>query len=316
MLDRESSFADDDVIELLRERYVPVALDVWYESRREDPAGDYFRKVVHQREGLQPEQTTQGLYIFGPDGTLISGWNNRDPGKLRDRLRRGLDGYAPALKKGAKAGKAERGSEDGDERREDPRYSPELPEGGLVLSVHSRIVKAQWPDAGDEYEKVVRAATGLDHLWVTKQEVEDVARGEFPQSLATRIARFHCIDNTRGEPPMWEKAEVGAARIEMKAEKAGRTLEGEIRLLAAGGDRGFDARAFGKVERKGEQITRLDLVVRGEFFGEGTYTQGAPPGKFTLVIVFTLARPEAGEGAGAGVPPQGAHWLDDYLGRV
>jgi hypothetical protein len=46
--------------------------------------------------------------------------------------------------------------------------------------------------------------------------------------------------------------------------------------------------------------------------GHGEYTQGAPPGTFTLAIVLSLAR----EGDHPEVPPQGARWLDDYLGRV
>ena len=342
MLDRESGFADEKVIGLLRRSFVPVALDVWYEERRQDAAGELFRKVVYQREGMEPGRTTQGLYVCAPDGTLLAGWNNRDAARLRDRLGAALDGWrprpagAPPETRGLE-GKRGAGQEERDAAA-DPRFARAPPDGGLVVAVHSRIVKADWPDTRDAWERIHQRASGFDHLWITRDEVEALARGDFPRSLAVRIARFHCIDNTRGEPPMWEKGEVralaigfadgggsgartGAAAGARPARAAGARsagaagggpIDGEIALLTDAGDRGFTARAFGVVERSGDRITRFDLVIRGEFFGEGTYTKGAPPGKFTLAIAFTLA----GDGADGAVPPQGARWLDDYYGRV
>ena len=315
MLDRESSFADDDVIELLRERFVPVAVDVWYEQRREDPAGEFFRKVVFQREGTSPDKTTQGFYVFGPDGKLLRGWNHRDPSRLRGHLREALDDHRPAVAPAPAA------ALDGND---DPRFARALPEGGLVVEVHSRIVDAAWPsERGDEYEEIRRRATGFDHLWIEKKEIEALVRGEFPKSLATRIARFHCIDNTRGEPPMWEKGEIRKLELGFLSLGGARQgpgpgeISGSLELLSAKGDRGFEARAFGRIERdaKSGAITRFDLVLRGEYFGHGEFTPGAPPGKFTLAIAFTIADGDRGS-ASATVPPQGARWLDDYLGRV
>ena len=82
MLDRASSFAERDVVRMLSRHYVPVALDEWYAVRRQDEAGELYRKIVYQREGMRPGRTTQGLYLAEPDGALVVGWNNRDPGKL------------------------------------------------------------------------------------------------------------------------------------------------------------------------------------------------------------------------------------------
>jgi hypothetical protein len=306
VLDRESSFADRDVIELLQKRFVPVALDVWYEERRQDPAGEYFRKVVYQREGMSPDRTTQGLYAFAPDGTLITGWNNRNVAKLRDQLRQALDDYAPGKAAALDA-------------KVDPGFARTPPDGGLVVDVHARILEADWPKDGssDEWEKIRRSATGFDHLWILKKEVAPLVRGDFPASLATRIARFHCIDNTRGEPPTWEKAEVKKLRIAATPAKGRFDVEGEVELRSEAGDRGFDARLRGVIEVREGRITRFDLVLRGGFFGQGTYTQGAPPGTFTLGIAFTLPEEEPSKrDAAVAVPPQGARWLDDYLGRV
>jgi hypothetical protein len=306
VLDRESSFADRDVIALLEERFVPVALDVWYEQRRQDPAGEYFRKVVFQREGLKPDGTTQGLYAFAPDGTLLAGWNNRNAAKLREQLRRALDGYEP--KKAAQL-----------ETRLDPAFARTPPEGGLVVDVHSRILEAGWPKEGsrDPWEKIWRSASGFDHLWITKDEVDALKRGDFPASVATRIARFHALDNTRGEPPTWEKAEVAKLRIAATPAKGRFDVEGEVSLRSAAGDRGYDARLRGVIEVRDGRIVRFDLVLRGAFFGEGRYTPNAPPGRFTLGIAFTLPEQDPSKrDAAVAVPPQGARWLDDYFGRV
>ncbi len=307
MLDRESSFADRDVVETLKTRFVPLALDVWYEERRQDPTGDFFRKVVHQRPGLQPGGTTQGFYAFAPDGALLAGWNHRGVPQMKERLTKALASYRPTT------AEALIGSDD-------PQFVRTPPVGGLVLEVHSRIVKAAWPKPADDFERTMQESSGFDHLWITKEEVAALVTGRFPQSLATRIARFHCIDNTRGEPPTWEQGEVKVCRFtatpDGNADCAGSTasleLEGELSLRTSTGDRGFDASLRGVIERKADAIVRFDLAIRGEFFGEGEYTRGAPPGKFTLAIVFTLAD----DGEHSKVPPQGARWLDDYLGKV
>jgi len=101
----------------------------------------------------------------------------------------------------------------------------------------------------------------------------------------------------------------------MNPAKGGYSIDGEVKLATAAGDRGFDARVTGVLEKTGERIGRLDLVVRGEFFGEGTYTQGAPKGKFTLAIAFTLADESPAKAESRRVPPQGAREIDADLGR-
>ena len=308
MLDRESSFADRDVIETLQKRFVPLALDVWYEERREDAAGELFRTVVYQREGLEPGRTTQGFYAFAPDGTLLEGWNHRGVDRLKANLKKALDGYEPP-KAAALTGAA------------DARFDRTLPDGARIVDVHARITKGDWPEPKDGYERVMQAATSSDHLWIVREEIDALAAGTFPPSLATRIARFHCIDNTRGEPPLWESAEVQRAGIEIEPnpKRANAALlsviDGTISLRSADGERGYDARVGGSVEIKNGALTKFDLAIRGDFFGSGEYTRNAPPGKFTLAIVLTLA--EAAEtNEAAKVPPQGARWLDDYLGKV
>ena len=308
MLDRASSFADRDVIELLKRRFVPVALDVWYEERRQDAAGEFFRKVVYQREGLKPGNTTQGFYAFAPDGTLLEGWNHRGVDRLQQRLKAALDEWKP-VDAAALTGAV------------DPRFDRALPAGARVAEVRARITEAKWPEPEDEFRRIMQRATSLDHLWLLEPEIAEMRAGRFPPALARRIARFHCIDNTRGEPPLWESEEVvrcGVTLLPAAKGVKGATVDGSIALRSTDGTRRYDARLGGTVEFSGEQLARLDLAIRGTFSGGGEYTRHPPPGDFTLAIVIRLAEPSA-DGtlpAAARVPPQGARWLDDYLGRV
>jgi hypothetical protein len=300
-MDRASVFADDEVIDLLRTRIVPVAVDEWYHVRRKDPEGEYYRSVVYQREGLDPKEdrTTQGFYLFTPGGKLLRGWNNRDTDKAKRFLRSVLDGYRPP--ETAEIPEAE-----------DPRFARSPGEGGVIADVFTRVLEADWPPPRDEWQSVLRSATGRDHLWIRKGEAEALAAGKLPASVTKRIALFHLVDNTRGEPPMWRESEVRKA--EWKLIPGGKEgtyrIEGDIRLSTEKGDRGYEAALLGRIESKDGKLVRFDVVARGEFWGEGRYTRGAPPGRFTLGIAFRLAE----RGEAAKVPPQGARDFAGYYG--
>lgn len=317
MLDRESSFADAEVIATLKKRFVPLALDVWYEGRREDAAGELFRKVALQRPGIQPDQSWQGLYAFAPDGALLQGWNHRGVDRMKQHLAKALDAWEVRKATAAKDAKGASGPATG---ATDDRFERALPEGARVVAVRARITKAKWPEIerGDplheQWQEIHRNATSLDHLWIDRDEVAALVAGTFPRTVAWRIARFHCIDNTRGEPPSWEPEHVKRceATLARNGEKGPFAVEGAFTLATPDGALAYDARLGGVVEIRDGELTRFDLAIRGDFAGHGQYTQGAPPGTFTLAIVLSLAD----EGDHQEVPPQGARWLDDYLGKV
>jgi hypothetical protein len=303
VLDRASSFADPRVIELLSEDYVPVAVDEWYHARRQDPEGELYRKIVFQREGMKPDRTTQGLYVAEPDGTLVHGWNNRNAEKLADLLQKDrARGKRTAADPKAKA-----------EPATDARFARTPPEGGLVLDVFSRVLEAEWHEAKDEWQKVFQTARGRDHLWITAAEHRALCSGRWPETLTTRIARHHLIDNTRGEPPMWNAKEVLEARIDLEPAGAGTfRIRGRARAATADGARAYDLALGGELRVKASAVTAVDLVARGSYRGHGQFTANcAPPGPFTLGVAFALAAP----GPAAQVPPQGARDLRDYLGR-
>jgi hypothetical protein len=287
------------VIALLRQLFVPLALDVWYAQRRQDAAGELFRRVIAQREDLLPGRTVQGFYAFAPDGVLLLGWNDRGRKRMKRHLAQVLDGYTPA------PAAALTGAPD-------PLFDRSPPAGARVVTVRSRIIDADWPEPTSDRERVLQQTSGFDHLWILQEECELLRAGAFPAPLALRIARFHCVDNTRGAPPTWGVAEVKRVRVEATPDAhtpGAASIEGEIVLRSADGQRGYAARLAGDVEVRDGALQRFDVAIRGAFFGEGPCTRGAPQGRFTLAIVLVLAEPREH----AKAPPHGSRRLDDYL---
>jgi len=296
-------FADRRVVLLLREYYVPVALDVWYEQRREDTPGEFFRSIAAQRPDYDPENTAQGLYVATPRGDLLEYTNHRDPGRLRGAL-------DAAFKKAEKL-EGSRGPAPKAAPASDPAFERFPPKGTCVVRVYSRVVEGRWKvEKVGLWDTIRREATGRDLLWILREEVEALRRGEVAPALARRIARFHLIDNTRGEPPMWAADEVAA--VSLAAEPEGDTrcvIRGSARLASRDGARSFDAAIYGVAEFSRDGLARFDLVARGAHCGCGRYTGDPPESPFTVAIAFTIARDDEA----ANVPPAGARMLRDYL---
>lgn len=82
MLDRESTFAQPEIVELLKTKFIPVALDQAYQRRQQDREGEFYRQIAGQGPRNDFNGTTQGFYVATPDGQLLLYNNNRDPDKL------------------------------------------------------------------------------------------------------------------------------------------------------------------------------------------------------------------------------------------
>jgi hypothetical protein len=308
---------------------VPVAGDDWYQRRRQDAEGEFFRKVADQgpRKGVGGS-TRQGIYIFTAEGRLLAFRNAQDPDVMRQVLKQGLKAYRqlPEEKRRAEAVRvAERG-------RVDQRYDRELPAGGAVLNVYTRILDR------DDKGKLCHGSckfpggdkTAHDHLWLTAAEIQSLvpsgARAgdsfPLPKAIAQRLLRFHLVDNTRGEPPFWTREQIRQSDLRLHVEEVS---DRGVRLKLVGhalfstnaddkrADRGYDVHLLGTVEVDARKVrlVRFDVVAVGDHWGQGTYTGGARPGRTPLGVAFEIAV----EGSPAReVPPQGARELPEYLG--
>ena len=294
MLDRESTFRDPRIVELLKTRFVPVAIDQAYQRRQRDAEGDYYRKIANQGPRKVGRGTTQGLYVATADGRFLGFNNNRGPERVLRMMQQALGQYRPSRTAGIKPGKPDR------------RYVRVPPAGGLVVRVTTRVLGGYQPTEAT-FRTIFQQSLGRDNLWVRRDEHQALVRGELPESLLKRIARFHLVDNTRGEPPMWKPDEIRRLDVSL----AGNQVTGHVELRTAAGDRRYKASLRGVIEVKSGRVTRFDLVAHGQFRGEGPYTRGAPKGEFPLANAFRLAD---GKDIADGVPPQGSKGhLDGYI---
>ena len=294
MLDRESTFADPAIVKLLQTRFIPVAIDQSYQRRQKDNEGKFYQKIANQGPRKIGLGTTQGLYTANASGQLLAFTNNREATRVLGMMNGALKKYRPvkvtALDKGTP----------------DARYNPKLPKGGLVVRVTSKVLGG-YEEPEDEYRKIFQQSLGRDNLWISASEHAALTKGQLPQSLLQRLARFHLVDNTRGEPPMWREDEIQKLQGTLRSGQ----LRATVQLKTAKGDRGYEAELLGRIETKAGKVTRLDVVAKGEFWGEGTYTRNAPKGRFPLAIAFTLAD---GKDAADTIPPQGSRgWLPGYM---
>ncbi|MDH3592694.1 MAG: hypothetical protein OER88_12490 [Planctomycetota bacterium] len=285
----------------MRHEYVPVALDGWNEPRRQDAAGLFYRKIVSQNPEINPDGSTQGLFICTPDGKLVNGWNNRSSAVLSGQLHRALGKV--------RAGHVSLGPAPRAAGRED-RQARRAPAGARVLDVHCRILKGTWAADPNKYEARARKHVGRDKMWILKSEIAAMRKGKLPAALARRLVRFHLIDNTRGEPPMWAPRDVKRVDLALSPAGAGSfTLSGHASVATPDGLRGYTAALRGTIVFDGPALRRCDIVSRGSYWGNGPYTRDPPEGRFEVGVSFRLA---AG-GIGMTVPPQGTRNLDGYL---
>ncbi len=295
MLDRESTFADPEILALLKERFVPVAIDQWYTRRQEDSEGEFWRQIAGQGPRNDFSRTTQGLYVAAADGRLIAFNNNRGPERIRNLLQAAVDDYSHP----EGTGPLERKTTDG-------KYKAELPGGAVVVRVSARI-EGGYEETDDPWQKLFQSAVSRDNLWITADEQRSLAAGTVPDDLALRIVRFHLVDNTRGEPPAWSVDEIREMKWTVEEGK----ISGAASLETSDGKRGYEATwrgALGFDETR--KLNRFDLFVEGSFWGTGQHTVEPPPGKFPLVIAFTLAD---GTDPGDTIPPHASRgWLDGY----
>lgn len=315
---------------MAKEDFVPVTADDWYQRRRQDAEGEFFRKVASQgpRKG-DGGATRQGIYVLTADGELLS-WKNagQNAEVTRDELKRALARYRKLP-----ANRREPGAVTvGEPGKPDPNYTRTPPTGGLIVRVHTRILDR----ADDGYCKGACKSTGgdsaaRDFLWLTRDEVRSLAPAktepgftyDLPKPVADRIVRFHLIDNTRGEPPFWDRDHIRRSKLMLTVVRATPDavelrLDGDALLATAAdpatADRGYDVRLRGELRYlpAKQTIDRFDVAAVGEHWGEGTYTPGARPGRSVLGVAFG---PVAGDRPADRVPPQAAREVRRYFGR-
>ncbi|HAE19670.1 MAG TPA: hypothetical protein DCG41_10670, partial [Verrucomicrobiales bacterium] len=206
MADRLLVFANAEVKKLLKEEFVTVAADDWYQRRRKDKVGEFFAKVVDQspRKGVH---TKQGHYIFTATGKLLGFNNNRGPEKRLAMIKDALSEWDKLPKDVRKVDVPERG-------KNDQGFYRELPKGGQIVKVYTRCLEERSGRLQKLADNKIGNLSAVDHLWLQHLEVRQLGNlivsggGPISNAVSLRIAKFHLRDNTRGEPRDWKTNEV------------------------------------------------------------------------------------------------------------
>jgi hypothetical protein len=321
-------FSDPEIVKLATKEFVAVTGDDWYRRRQDDAEGEFFRKIADQ-SSRKNSVTKQGIYVLTAEGKLLSYRNSQDAEIMREVIELGLHEWKKLPEEQRKPGAVKIP----DLETRDPRFNRKPPSGGLVVNVYARILDQ---DVKSGYVRGTCKTPGgenasRDHLWLTAQEWKSLIpaapkkgdRSAVPAGIAERIARYHLVDNTRGEPPLWETEHVRSRLMTLTVEEATPTnlllrLDGTVTLSthpeAKKAERGYEAHLLGYIgiDRAKKVISRFDVVAIGEHWGGGAHTAGARPGRTPLGIAFALAQ---GDSAANLVPPQGARSWTEYLGR-
>lgn len=325
MAGRAFAFADPGIIAMATEDFVPCCADDWYQRRRKDAEGEFFRSMADQgpRKG-KDGSTRQGIYTLTADGSLLEFKNaGQDAQATREQLERALKKW-----KALPATRNQPGAVTVPEHGKlDANYTRTPPEGGSIFSVHSRILDKD----GDGYCRgKCNFSAGMkaarDFMWLSKDETALLTNvpdkvGEstpMPAAIARRIARFHLIDNTLGEPNFWKKTDVAVNDITITrtggtGEAVECTIQGRVSIVTTQKDRGYDATLTGTMTITAGRITAFDLAAVGDHWGDDSVTHGGTrPGRTSFGVAFGLAdakRPMLR------VPPQAARDRDLYFGN-
>jgi len=294
VLDRESTFKNPEVVQLLKDNFIPIAIDQAYQRRQKDNEGSFYQKIANQGPRKVGKGTTQGLYIADASGKLLGFTNNRGAERVINMMRKAMK--EPRI---TDSGKITKG-------KSDPRYNPNPPKGGLVIRVTTKILGG-YEKTENTYREIINRSLGRDNFWATGSEKKELINGKLPDTFLRRLVRFHLVDNTRGEPTMWRLSDIRT----IKGNLENGQLSAKVVLRNDQGDRGYETQILGMIKTEGGEIIGFDAVAKGQYWGEGKYTRNAPKGRFPLAVAFKLAD---GKDIADSIPPQGSRgWVQGYI---
>lgn len=205
------------------EDFACAADEVWRLQRGSDADCVFFQRAVNGGERITDRGTRQGTWVFSGSGELLARVNTRDVEKQLATLAKGLAAFeALPLEKRRLAADTDLTS--------GHRWEDGFPETGLALE---RIGRELGPEglSGAPHPRWNR-----DFAWFAEDELAwaadpDLAVGDrCPLPLvATRLARFHLVDNVRGQTLPFAHDEIEHA--ELYATLTGIEGEGPARRL-------------------------------------------------------------------------------------
>ena len=262
---------------MLTNEFIPVAFDQWYLRTQQDSEGRFYQKVAKQGPRNDMNNTTQGFYITDAAGELLAFNNNRGPERIRDLMTAALKNWSPPQAAPLPG-----------ETNAKRKFPDHPPDGTVVVQVNTRVLDG-YPDPENTYQEIMQSAVGRDNLWIFKSELQSLMNHNFPKSLAKKLVQFHAVDNTRGEPPMWSESNIVSLAIQINHKGE---ISGSVTLENSSSNRSCHLKLFGYVAFTKGRLTQFDVVMLGQYAGQGKYTPGAPEGSFPIGVACRIADPD------------------------
>lgn len=310
-------WSDPRVIKLT-EQFVPATDEVWRLQRGSDPECLFFQEMAnHGHYGGQPDSTRQGIYVCAPSGKFLASINSNDPDRVLEMMNAGLRAWerTPDDERRLPAASAIQPRH---------RWEDSVPRGGLIVNVISRDLPA-----GCDPTAPCEVKWNQDFVWYSKEEARqwfgaDPKRGDvhqLPDELVARLARFHFVDNVKGQTPRFSRSGVKGSQIATEVEEVtGSSLKLKITGLTTGAagegwwqsGNGVVTRVLGHATFDVEQdaFVEFEMVALGRRWGytrHNARSRDAESGP--LGYVFRLAAPNAHRIAPASIADYDADWV-------
>ena len=259
---------------------------------------------------LKPPSTTiQGFFIVSADGKSFDWMNDSNPAEVKSFLAHGLEWYRRNNSKFTHISVAK--------LEQDEEFSPRPPVDASLIRTYSRIKPL--PAGADK----INESVGRDHMWIYSRELLAILRSDaqsangfpLPASLVRRIARFHLVDNVRGEPDMWRAQDIKSAVF--RARLSGSTKDkktyrfaGTFSQESADHKRGLGGSMTGEfqIDLAKAKLTKWRACSDGIAWGRSQFTPGEPKGRFP----FSVAMLECDDEIAHIVPPQAVSYGENY----
>jgi hypothetical protein len=271
----------------------------------------------HGHYGGRPGTTRQGIYVCAPSGKFLASVNSNDADRVLAMMREGLAAWEmlPADQRQLSAESAVK-----------PRHRWEdfYPTEGLVVNVISR-------DLPEQCDPLLPCEVkwNQDYVWYSKEEARqwlgaNPKQGDvyqLPAELVTRLARFHFVDNVKGQTTRFSRD--GVKESQISTEVTMRTgplvklnISGVTRGVAADGwwqsANGVVTRLLGNATFDLEQgaFVEFEMVALGRRWGYTRYNgRRRDPESGPLGYVFRLAASNAPRVAPAWIHAYDADWV-------
>jgi len=303
---------------------VCAADEVWRLQRGSEADCVLFQRMINGGERITDRGSRQGMWLCAPSGKLLANINTRNVERVLETLERGLAAW--------KALPAEaRRLPDDVALEPEHRWEGSWPEHGLVLSRIARDLSAAGP-GGDPEPRWNR-----EHAWFSRGEIAALFPAEAWEGerelplLARRLARFHLVDNARGQTLPYADAEVLEATltarvVERSDRRLALRLAGATSAIAEGpwllGENiwkprnelphGIELELAGEatLDRQTGRLTAFDLVAIGHRWGRtATNGRGRDSSPGLIGFHFALADPREPRIAPTFIAVYDADWV-------